>query len=385
MINVIFDSIIQRELYLLQPHKKKKFLERKFDYFKQRLVYLNSLTRYHKYYIPSKVSSQIINDVKTAKSCLNTNLNSLDEKCLLTKELKKSLIKADLRFKPSQLILLKKFINELTGQNSTPWELSKFKWVNPFYPLIHLPFDELEAGSLHVDHMFAGRVGTRTVWIPFTNYDYPGLATKNHFARFLGQYLGEKLGKSILNKFPDINLKNKHSYGHWLTWNDTFRHRGLLNTSKKTSIAFMLRFSNQFDSQTWIPIEQVRKIQYEDIKNKESLTLEALLKQAKCIVEEMISLVKSNYFYKLEDFKKRLQSSEKILENLSSVNSCKEYLILIHMVDFIFTEISEKLKKKPTYVWIEAGEGEYNHEKLHEFIMAIHYHIHILKSEAKYA
>ena len=64
------------------------------DYLKQRLIYLNSLTRYHKYYIPSKVSSQIINDVKTAKSCLNTNLNFLDEKCLLTKELKKSLIKA---------------------------------------------------------------------------------------------------------------------------------------------------------------------------------------------------------------------------------------------------------------------------------------------------
>ena len=63
-------------------------------------------------------------------------------------------------------------INELTEQNSTPWELSKFKWVNPFYPLIHLPFDEIEAGTLHVDHMFAGRSGTRTVWIPFTNYDY---------------------------------------------------------------------------------------------------------------------------------------------------------------------------------------------------------------------
>ena len=33
------------------------------------------------------------------------------------------------------------------------------------------------------------------------------------------------------------------------------------------------------------------------------------------------------------------------------------------MVDFMFTEISEKLRKKPTYVWLEAGE-EYNYEKL---------------------
>ena len=383
MINIFFDSIIKRDLYLIQHHKKKRFIQRNFEYFKQRLVYLNSLTRYHKYYIPSKVSSQIINDVQTAKSFISTNLNFLDEKCLLTKELKKSLIKGDLRFKPSQLILLKKFINELTGQNSTPWELSKFKWVNPFYPLIHLPFDEIEAGSLHVDHMFAGRVGTRTVWIPFTNYDYPGLATKNHFARLLGQYLGEKLGKSILNKFPDINLKNKHSAGHWLTWNDTFRHRGLLNTSKKSSIAFMLRFSNQFDSQTWIPIEQLRKIKEEDIKSKESLTPETLLKKAKLILEEIISLVKSNYSYELKDFKKRLQSSEIILKNLSSLDSRKEYLILLHMVDFMFTEISEKIRKKPTYDWLEAGE-EYNYEKLHEFIMAIHDNIHILQSKPNY-
>ena len=169
MINIFFDSIIKRDLYLIQPHKKKRFIQRNFDYFKQRLVYLNSLTRYQKYYIPSKVSPQIINDTKKARNYLKTNFSTLDEKCLLTKELKKSIIKADLRYKPSQVSLLKKFVDELTCHNSTPWRLSKFKWVNPFYPLIHLPFDELEAGSLHVDHMFAGRSGTRTVWIPFTN------------------------------------------------------------------------------------------------------------------------------------------------------------------------------------------------------------------------
>ena len=156
MINILFDSIIKRDLYLLQPYKKKRFIQRNFDYFKQRLVYLNSLTRYHKYFIPSKVSSQIINDIKKSKNNLKTNLITLDEKCLLTKELKKSLIKADLRYKPSQVALLKKFVDELTHHNSTPWKLSKFKWVNPFYPLIHLPFDEIEAG-LYVDHMFAGR------------------------------------------------------------------------------------------------------------------------------------------------------------------------------------------------------------------------------------
>ena len=105
--------------------------------------------------MPSKVSSQIINDVKTANSCLSTNFNFLDEKCLLTKELKKSFIKADLRFKHSQIILLKKFINELTGKNSPLGGCQNLNGLI-LYPLIHLPFDELEAGSLHVDHMFAG-------------------------------------------------------------------------------------------------------------------------------------------------------------------------------------------------------------------------------------
>ena len=54
------------------------------------------------------------------------------------------------------------------------------------------------------------------------------------------------------------------------------------------------------------------------------------------------------------------------------------------MVDFIFTEISEKFRKKPTFVWIEAGE-EYNYEKLHEFVIAIHYHIHFLKSNPNFS
>ena len=54
------------------------------------------------------------------------------------------------------------------------------------------------------------------------------------------------------------------------------------------------------------------------------------------------------------------------------------------MVDFMFTEISEKLKKKQTYIWIEATE-EYNYEKLHEFIMAIYSYIHILKIEGNHS
>ena len=383
MLNIFFDSIIKRDLYLIQPHKKKRFIQRNFDYFKQRLVYLNSLTRYQKYYIPSKVSPQIINDTRKARSYLKTNFSTLDEKCLLTKELKKSIIKADLRYKRSQVSLLKKFVDELTCHNSTPWRLSKFKWVNPFYPLIHLPFDELEAGSLHVDHMFAGRSGTRTVWIPFTNYDYPGLVTKNHFARLLGQYLGEKLGKSILEKFPDINLRNKHECGNWLTWNDTFRHRGLLNNSQKTSIAFMLRFSNKFDSQTWLSIEELRNIKEKDLNIEESVKLETLLKKAKLIAEELILLVKSNYPYDLKDFKMNLQNSKKILEITSSFSSHKERLVLLHIVDFMITEISVKLRKKPTYIWIESEE-QYNFEKLHEFIMEIHYFINKLQIQKSY-
>ena len=383
MLNIFFDSIIKRDLYLIQPHKKKRFIQRNFDYFKQRLVYLNSLTRYQKYYIPSKVSPQIINDTRKARSYLKTNFSTLDEKCLLTKELKKSIIKADLRYKPSQVSLLKKFVDELTCHNSTPWRLSKFKWVNPFYPLIHLPFDELEAGSLHVDHMFAGRSGTRTVWIPFTNYDYPGLVTKNHFARLLGQYLGEKLGKSILEKFPDINLRNKHECGNWLTWNDTFRHRGLLNNSQKTSIAFMLRFSNKFDSQTWLSIEELRNIKEKDLNIEESMMFEKLLKKAKLIAEELILLVKSNYPYDLKDFKMNLQNSKKILEITSSLDSHKECLILLHIVEFMITEISVKLRKKPTYIWIESEE-QYNFEKLHEFIMEIHYFINKLQIQKSY-
>ena len=46
-------------------------------------------------------------------------------------------------------------------------------------------------------------------------------------------------------------------------------------------------------------------------------------------------------------------------------------------------EISEKIRKKPTYFWIKTGE-KYNYEKLYEFIISIHSYIHMLQSKKNF-
>ena len=53
------------------------------------------------------------------------------------------------------------------------------------------------------------------------------------------------------------------------------------------------------------------------------------------------------------------------------------------MVDFMFGNIS-KMHEKPTYIWIE-DEKEYNYEKLHKLITAVHSYIHILQSKGNYS
>ena len=139
----------------------------------------------------------------------------------------------------------------------------------------------------------------------------------------------------------------------------------------------------KFGSTTWLSIEELRNIKEKDLNIEESVKLETLLQKAKFIAEELISLVKSNYSSDLTNFKRNLQNSKKILENISSIDSHKECLILLHMVDFMITEISVKLRKKPTYIWIESEE-QYNFEKLHEFLIEIHSFINKLQIQKNY-
>ena len=88
-----------------------------------------------------------------------------------------------------------------------------------------------------------------------------------------------------------------------------------------------------------------------------------------------------------EDYKVRRKAENGLLKEYLRgvwVKDDEQVYSNTNMVDFMFTEISQKLMKKPTYAWLEAGE-EYNYEKLHEFIMAIHSHIHTLRTNEDYS
>ena len=137
------------------------------------------------------------------------------------------------------------FLKEIYKDDEYPFNIKSYKWMNPFHPVIHLPNDIEETGNMHVDlHIEGGK--TITVWIPFTEYKYPGILTVRKMHRILGQYLGNKIAAFIFKRVKKIPLIMESKQGEWLSWNDTFRHTGNLNQTNSIAIAFMVRFSNFF-------------------------------------------------------------------------------------------------------------------------------------------
>ena len=61
---------------------------------------------------------------------------------------------------------------------------------------IHLPND-LSESVLHCDYREIGIKGSRVIWLPYTNYDYPGITRKNKFLE-LAHFAFKKL--VLLNK-----------------------------------------------------------------------------------------------------------------------------------------------------------------------------------------
>lgn len=76
-----------------------------------------------------------------AKNNIDLSLKSVENEDIYIKEVFKALTKIDLRYKSSQINLLNQLVDEIAIKNYSSFNLSKFKWVSPFLPMIHYSKD----------------------------------------------------------------------------------------------------------------------------------------------------------------------------------------------------------------------------------------------------
>ena len=69
-----------------------------------------------------------------------------------------------------------------------------------------------------------------------------------------------KIGSYILNNAREFTIKRKHNKGNWMAWNDTFYHKGALNSSDEVSSALIIRFSNKFCKETFLPVKSLKSV-----------------------------------------------------------------------------------------------------------------------------
>ena len=264
---LIIQSVYEFEKYKACNLKKISKIKKFISFIENRFFFLNSLTRIGAYYKPSKKKYKLDKKlILNAHKLIDSQLYNLSKSCLFRAQIIKNITRANLRYSYECLELSAAFLKEIYRDKQYPFNIRSFKWVNPMHPVVHLPNDiEALGGGLHSDLALGGGQSV-TVWIPFTEYKYPGIVTIKKIYRILVQFLeqfpnlGFKISSSILNKVKKIPLIEASKPGEWLSWNDTFRHSGNLNKTNKIAIAFMVRFSNTFHINNFIQTYKLLEI-----------------------------------------------------------------------------------------------------------------------------
>jgi hypothetical protein len=178
----------------------------------------------------TKITNKLNSNLKSY--CNDINLPShWSESDALDIEVKKCTIRAVLRFSNSGIQLAKLVANHLQKD-------VQLQCYTPIYPMLHLPGDHLEVGSMHIDQIREFKM--LTAWTPITEYYYAGLSFYNFSSKYtaLLTYFNSKY-----LKFLESTLKIKQ--GTTISWGATFPHRGNLNTSNNYSCACVIRISEE--------------------------------------------------------------------------------------------------------------------------------------------
>lgn len=297
--------------------------------FKNYLNRIASFTRIPRYYLSKKDISEAVKTAHEEIALINYLFNEKDQ---YSKELNKVLIRIDLRYKYSQQLLLSKFINNILEDKNSCFDFKQFKWTSLFYPIIHLPNDLSEEGSIHSDYTNLGFKGARIAWLPFTDYSYPGIIRKSNFLSLISHFSSSSIGLNILKNVKEFPLKNKHLKGSWMAWNDTFFHKGILNNSKNISSALIIRFSNKLDNQTFLPLDKLSSEHMGLFFNENEYQHNQLVNKSKKIVNDLIE--NARYIKKTEYQNLKIEQYIGKEEADTYEYNSKDLVCIFHIVEY---------------------------------------------------
>ena len=231
----------------------------------------------------------------------------LDEKWKSEKsfeiEIKKSFLRGFLRYSFDALQLQKLLVKELKTDNF----FDGLNFCTPFYPMIHLSEDCVEAsGGYHND--YNGSKKFKTLWIPITKFNHSPISIlkfKNKYFNKLNKYLIKLKVAHLFSKKLSVNDTD------FYTWNGDLIHAGNFNFSNNITCAFQLKFTENI-------------YEFEPVK---SINSEFLIDDKTNILSSEIDVSKDFNLYleninKLKNFiKSKDRNLEKILKFIMSLNS----------------------------------------------------------------
>ena len=356
MNNLLHKSLyrIENKLFIenkLNPNKQKKIISTLQRLINKLFFYL----RLRKYLLPKTNLSDVVKKFEIKNKF---DIKDKEKKDRYEIELEKVLAKVHLRYNYSQQIILYELVKQIFKKKGLDFD--KFKWISLVYPIIHLSNDFADYNNpLHCDYRDTGINGTRTIWLPYSDYNYPGIIKKNKFLELLSCFvLKDKLKLKLLNKSKDINLRKIHSKGFWISWNDSFYHKGIVNTSNKTSIALVIRMSNKFDEVTFLKVEDIFKSKGLYFDSNEKIH-NSLVKESNLISKEIIQNARliENQEYFISQVSKLIKFER---EEDSKFNK-SQTLSILHMSHYAVTRIWLPLVGNKGLKWtIENDNKIYN-------------------------
>lgn len=295
-----------------------------------------------KYTNVSQESSQVFREFSQWSKLIN-----LDSKWSLEKafeiEIKKSILRSKIRYSSSTDKLIVKILNNI--KNITNGDCK----VTRFYPMIHLPYDKLEAGGYHFDQVENKNI--KTIWVAASNYKYPALSIFD-----LG--LNNRKINSLLIKSKIPNLLSKKVYseqGDVNIWDGKLIHAGNFNNSEATALALQMKIINVDDEFIFEETNNIKNINGICFSSSEEIhtNIVKLNHEFQEIIKQIQELIKSNnkiednltqlnnyfkkynkYNYKYYSFalsilSQRIRSFKKFFNNISNLNK------FVSMLDYI--------------------------------------------------
>ena len=350
MNNKLLQSInsLEKNSYSIKKLKKSRLKTYKTIIYNF-MMKITSFSRLPQYYLP-KIN--IADKVYEARKNIQINFENSKEIINYDIEINKVLSRIDLRFKYSQQLILSTLVKQILNDKKCNFNFAQFKWVSLLYPLVHLPNDKAEESTMHTDYIYNGFKGARIAWLPFTDYKYPGIVKKNNILQLIAHFCPSRLTSIIFKNTKEIALKKKHISGHWMAWNDTFHHKGILNNSKKTSVALIVRFSNNFDKETFLPLKDLSTEAKGLFFCKSQADHDQLVKNSKLIVKNILKSAR--------DFTNDKSIYSKIInlldKDFGSKYSLNEIICIFHIIEYSLTIFVQRLNND-SIKWFNNENG----------------------------